>query len=137
MEFFGLTQYGFSNPVKDMIREDYKEPKSPNHQINSTKSFSEKIRELDCYIGTADGYAYGSNDRLNRMRRKYLWKPIGPNDIYKYPGTNSMNYGWWNYDSSLNPEENWFRPRITYSITTSEMSRFINNCLSIDKYFKL
>ncbi|XP_050306323.1 uncharacterized protein LOC126743329 [Anthonomus grandis grandis] len=144
MEFFGLTQYGFSNPIKDMMRDDYKEPKKPPEgeaeSEKMKKSFGEKIKELDCYIGTANGFAYGSSDRLLRMRRKYMWKPVGPFEMHKYPGVNSMNYGWWNYDPALTclpAEENWYRPRVTHSITTSEMSRFINYCLTMDKYFKM
>lgn len=52
---------------------------------------------------------------------------IGPTDMYKYPGANSMNCGWWYFDPELtkmSPEENWYRPRITNSIKTSEMSRY-------------
>lgn len=35
------------------------------------------MKELDCYLGPADGYAYGSYERLTRMRKKKLWKPVG------------------------------------------------------------
>ncbi|XP_030767333.1 uncharacterized protein LOC115891072 [Sitophilus oryzae] len=145
MEFFGLTSYGFSSPIKDMLREDYREPEKPdssNLEANSKdkRSFSEKIKEVDCYLGPADGYAYGSNDRLMKMRKKYIFKPVGPCDIYRYPGVNSMNHGWWQYDqdlAKLSKEDNWFEPRIRHSITTSEMSRFTNHCFSIDKYFRM
>ena len=60
MDFFGLTSYGFSSPIKDMVRDDYKEPEKPSADIDSnksdTRSFSEKIKELDCYLGCADGW---------------------------------------------------------------------------------
>ncbi|KAH1003860.1 uncharacterized protein LOC109534301 [Dendroctonus ponderosae] len=144
MDFFGLTQYGSSNPIKDMLRDDYQElQEPPTTYIDNEydhRTFAEKIKELDCYIGTADGYAYGSEDRLYRMRKKYLFKPVGPTNMFKHPGTNSMNYGWWNCDpelSKLSKEENWFKPRVVHSINTSEMSRFINYCLTIDKFFKM
>lgn len=30
MEFFGLTSYGISAPIKDMLRDDYTEPENPS-----------------------------------------------------------------------------------------------------------
>lgn len=35
------------------------------------------MTELDCYIGHADGFAYGSYDRLIRTRKKGIVKPVG------------------------------------------------------------
>ncbi|XP_076264653.1 uncharacterized protein LOC143198917 [Rhynchophorus ferrugineus] len=144
MEFFGLTSYGFSAPIKDMLRDDYTEPENPvsNKFVKMGKdehSFTEKMKELDCYLGEVDGFAYRSSDRLTRMRRKYLFKPVGPCDMYRYPGVNSMKYGWWNNDPdirNLSASDNWFMPK-RFNITTSEMSRFVNHCLKVDKSFKL
>ncbi|KAJ8927019.1 hypothetical protein NQ314_020582 [Rhamnusium bicolor] len=130
MEFFGLTSYGFSDPIKDMMRTDYKEPDKPPTNLledgDSGKNFCDRIKELDCYIGFTDGYAYKSWDRLSRMRTKYVFKPVGPYDMYRYSGATSMDYGWWQSDpvlaSTLNTE-NWYKPRVFNPITTSEMSR--------------
>lgn len=82
MEWFGLTIYGVPDPIKDIMRPDYVEPTVQPH-INeiiakgSKKTFSELIAELDVYLGTADGYAYRSYDRLLRMRNKGMFKPVG------------------------------------------------------------
>ncbi|CAH1183684.1 unnamed protein product [Phaedon cochleariae] len=139
MEFFGLTSYGSSSPIKDMMRSDYQEPEKPPQNILDVENkfgytLSERIKELDCYIGFTDGYAYRSWDRLTRMRRKSVLKPVGPTDMYKYPGINSMDYGWWNSDPDLSRD--WYKPRVFHSQMTSEMSRFYNHCLKVDKYFK-
>ncbi|CAG9763313.1 unnamed protein product [Ceutorhynchus assimilis] len=145
MEFFGLSQYGVTDPIRDILRDDYKEPTitigfgAPDQEITDNRHWSEKIRELDCYLGNADGYAYGSQDRLTRMRRKYMWKPVGPVDMYKYPGVNSMNFGWWHFDpelTKLTREQDWYKPRVRNSVVTSEMSRYVNHCLTVDKFFK-
>ncbi|KAG5875465.1 hypothetical protein JTB14_028840 [Gonioctena quinquepunctata] len=136
MEFFGN---GYSNPIKDMMRSDYKEPDTPPKNAfevenKSGQNFSERIKELDCYIGFTDGYAYRSWDRLTRMRTKYVWKPVGPTDMYRYAGATSMEHGWWISDPDLVGE--WYRPRTIRNITTSEISRYISHCLKVDKHYK-
>ncbi|KAJ8925439.1 hypothetical protein NQ315_009272 [Exocentrus adspersus] len=129
MEFFGLTSYGVSDPIKDMMRPDYQEPTSPSDNTltaSSDKSFCEKIKELDCYIGFTDGFAYRSWDRLTRMRKKYVFKPVGPYEMYLYPGANSMEYGWFHSDPSLDfpsSSDNWYKPRKTYPMIASDVSR--------------
>nr|CAI5818200.1 unnamed protein product [Callosobruchus analis] len=140
MEFFGLTSYGFSDPIKDMMRDDYTEPKSPPINILEVSDkkggdFFQSIKELDCYIGYADGYAYRSWERLQKMKRKYVVKPVGPVDMYKYPGVCSMQYGWWNSDPLL-AEDKWYLPREKHPMTTSEISRYVTHCLAVDKGFK-
>lgn len=73
MEFFGVTQNGVSNPIKDIMREDYKEPHAPVIKDKTKEiDYGEELRELDCYIGHADGYAYKSNERLRYMRKNML-----------------------------------------------------------------
>lgn len=137
MEFFGLTEYGVTSPIKDMVRPDYEEPQTlPKNLLKvedkSGQKFSERMKELDCYIGFADGFAYRSNNRMNQMRKKHVIKPFGSFDIYQYPGVTSMAYGWWLSDSSLT--DKWYKPRNKRPLTTSEMSRFTDHCLKIDKY---
>lgn len=76
MELFGLTSFGvyYIEPVK-----------SPKHLLEVENSgdqkFFETMKELDCYIGFTDGFAYKSNDR-SRMRKKYVIKCEGSFDMY-------------------------------------------------------
>lgn len=37
MEFFGLSKYGFSSPIKDMMRDDYVEPENPPRSNEENK----------------------------------------------------------------------------------------------------
>lgn len=99
------------------------------------------ITELDCYIGHADGFAYGSYDRLTRMRKKGIPKPagnkiiydativkvdpIGPNNMYKYPGSDAMKFGFWRDDPFI-VGQTWYKPAKFHPAKTSEMSKYEN-----------
>ncbi|XP_050501517.1 uncharacterized protein LOC126881336 [Diabrotica virgifera virgifera] len=139
MDFFGLTFYGSSDPFSDMVRADYIEPIAPpknplKAESKVKKSLSEKIKILDCYIGHADGYAYRSHERLEKMKRKYVRKPDGPIDMYNYPGTTAMEIGWWQTDTTLD-SETWHKEK-RYPSTKSELSRYVEICMKKDKAFR-
>lgn len=123
-----------------MMRPDYQEPeKIPKNLLEvedkSGQKFSERMKELDCYIGFADGFAYKSNDRMTRMKKKHVVKPFGSFDIFLNPGLTSMEYGWWMSDPYLKTDE-WFKPRIKRPLVNTEMSRYTDHCLKIDKNFR-
>ncbi|XP_065169066.1 uncharacterized protein [Atheta coriaria] len=107
MEWFGATRYGVQDPIKDMMKTDYLEPRKPKDLVkvyessDKTKPFATYIAELDVYLGQADGNAYKSYARLIKMRKKANFKPFGPADMYKYPGCASMEYGWFLSDPKL------------------------------------
>ncbi|KAK4884173.1 hypothetical protein RN001_000444 [Aquatica leii] len=106
MEFFGITMYGFPDPIKSLLRNDYKEPSKPisleeRMAKGSKQTLAEMLSELDVYIGSADGYTYNSHDRLSRMRIKYVRKPVGPTDMYRYAGTDAQNCGFWTDDPAI------------------------------------
>lgn len=52
----------------------------PDHNI---------IRIIDCYMGRVNGFAYGSMQRLIKMKRKGVIKPVGPVDQYRLPPATS------------------------------------------------
>ncbi|XP_057655472.1 uncharacterized protein LOC130893406 [Diorhabda carinulata] len=140
MDFFALTSYGFSSPIKDMIRPDYIEPQAPpknplDAETKIKQTLSERIKELDCYLGHADGYSYRSYERLSKSRRKYVIKPDGPIDMYNYPGTTLMQIGWWVTDPILK-ESDWQKTREFHPRPNSDLSRYIEICMKKDKAFK-
>lgn len=45
---------------------------------------------IDCYIGRVNGFAYGSSERFNKMKRKGVIKAVGPCDMYRLPPTSSI-----------------------------------------------
>lgn len=103
MEFFGITSYGASDPIKFYLKPEYKEPKYMpkisdvikegkiwvQYKIICLKQtywsiigkyqrpFTEAVRELDIYSGILDGYAYRSVHRLSKLKKKGFPKPIG------------------------------------------------------------
>ncbi|KAI4467087.1 sulfide:quinone oxidoreductase [Holotrichia oblita] len=92
--------------------------------------------QLDCYVGRVDGYAYHSNDRLHRMRKKGTFKPVGPLTMYKYPGCTSMDYGWWRLDPALK-DQTWYLSQTNYPQPVSEHTRFIDHQLKVYKVFRM
>ncbi|XP_045451012.1 uncharacterized protein LOC123659890 [Melitaea cinxia] len=122
MEFFGISLYGPQNYIKDILRDDYKEPTTEEDVNafmkkviqNSTmpkkveRPDVDKIRIIDCYIGRVNGFAYGSSQRFIKMKRKGVLKPVGPADMYRLPATSSIEYGWWQHDPAIN-ESSWYK----------------------------
>ncbi|KAG6447995.1 hypothetical protein O3G_MSEX005258 [Manduca sexta] len=86
-----------------MSKEDVK-PLLQNIQKYSTlpakieRPNADVIRVIDCYIGRVNGFAYGSKQRFIKMKRKGVIKPVGPCDMYRFPPTSSVEYGWWQHD---------------------------------------
>ncbi|GLV36311.1 uncharacterized protein CBL_08805 [Carabus blaptoides fortunei] len=134
MEFFGLTSYGASDPIKFYLKPDYKEAKTPPkisdviRERDYQRPFSEAVRELDIYSGILDGYAYRSVHRLSKLKKKGFPKPIGPSDTYKNPITQSMVHGWFLNDIELQ-DANWYKPYRYMPKPCSESSKFIEKAI--------
>lgn len=94
MEWFGLSLYGCPDPIKDMMRPDYKEPVDPptgtHHRQNFRSSYIPFWKfhpepevniilrpEFECNSGPPDGFAYNSHRRLIALRNKAIRKPVG------------------------------------------------------------
>ncbi|XP_022911841.1 uncharacterized protein [Onthophagus taurus] len=141
MDTYGVTIFGVTDPIKDMIRKDYVEPQVQGDLIEMEKQgklrkpFYEIISEIDCYVGKVDGYAYRSYDRLARMRKKGNFKPVGPLEMYNYAGCTSMQPGWWTGDPALEGEL-WWYPPYRYVKNVSEQTKFIDFALRVDKAFR-
>lgn len=86
---------------------------------------------MQSYNGDADGYAYGSHDRLITKRKRGIVKPVGTNDIYRYPDTDSMSIGWWKDDPCI-VNETWYKCAKRHPVPTA-----FNKALEINKYFML
>ncbi|XP_026764779.2 uncharacterized protein LOC113523098 [Galleria mellonella] len=115
MEFFGLTLYGPQNYIKDIMREEYQEPNNKDdvnplmRKIIMYSTMPKQIQRpdvdaislIDCYLGRVNGFAYGSIQRFITMKRKGVIKPAGPSDMYRFPPTTSMEFGWWQHDPEI------------------------------------
>lgn len=142
MEFFGISLYGYPDFIKELMRPDYKEPEDlaeplPDHMQGGHKpTYSELLTKLDCYLGHCNGYAYKSYDRLIKMRNKGIFKPVGPSDMYKYPGTRAMEFGFFLADPALCCETWHLRESDNYC-PQSDVHKFFKDALKIDKLFRL
>lgn len=85
------------------------------------------VKEIDIETGIMDGYSYGSKRRMDNQRKIGFHKPdgdkikninknlsklnfLGPIEMYKFPLTNNMDYGWWMGDEDLK-DDKWWLPR--------------------------
>ncbi|XP_063373705.1 uncharacterized protein LOC134661518 [Cydia amplana] len=150
MEFFGLTLYGPQNYIRDLIKEGYREPECKEQveplmqRIISQSTCPEKIqradvsviRLIDCYIGRVNGFAYGSAQRFNKMKRKGVIKPTGPADIYRIPPTTSVEIGWWQCDPAL-ANQTWHETNPRYPAPVSPTSLIYDQVRKNDKYARL
>ncbi|KAK2581798.1 hypothetical protein KPH14_002271 [Odynerus spinipes] len=131
---FGLTLTGYGNYFTEMLNDAYREPdKLPNIKEileerlrrNATKSFNEVYNKLDPILGTADGFSYASYERMYLQKKKGLWKPVGPTNIYRIPATEAQEIGFWTKDSLLS-DADWIKSRKNYGRRYSEISRTIH-----------
>lgn len=138
MDWFGSTLYGTgpTSPISDMMRPDYQEPSCDLSLEERTKISGGRTAVLDCYIERADGYSYGSHERLQMQRLRGLTKRVGPTDMYNYPGAASMEYGWFLQDPELE-NKTWYRPPKSFGLSMTEISKFLEFALQSDKFFKL
>ncbi|XP_043498812.1 uncharacterized protein LOC122522073 [Polistes fuscatus] len=139
MEIFGLTLTGYGNYFTETLRKDYREPVIlPNVKeileerlrCNKNLSFSEAYNKLDPILGTTDGFSYGSNKRMHLQRKKGLWKPVGPTDMYRIPITTAQDIGFWTEDSLLS-QANWTKSTINYGKRNNEITKYIAHVISI------
>ena len=110
---------------------DYEEPKKlPDFKTilearlarEPTRSFSEIYNTFDPNLKMGDGFSYGSYERLYRQKKKYLTKPVGPENIYYLAPTCGQEIGFWINDNSLR-EAAWMKHEKTFGTRRSEISK--------------
>ncbi|KAJ0181387.1 hypothetical protein K1T71_003472 [Dendrolimus kikuchii] len=150
MEFFGMTHYGPQNYIKDSMRTEYKEPiikeevkplveKVIVYSTLPTKIVRpdiDVIRVIDCYIGRVNGFAYGSTQRFIKMKRKGVIKPVGPCDMYRFPPTTSIEYGWWQHDTDL-LSKTWYKLEHRHPQPASPNTLILDKVRKNNKYATL
>ncbi|XP_018322029.1 uncharacterized protein LOC108734831 [Agrilus planipennis] len=141
MDWFGITCYGVADPIKDFMDPNYNEPVKMENVFEKLKRYPAGTRlndistDFDPYLGTCDGYAYGSFDRLDKMRKKGFLKPVGPLEMYRKSGTGQNDFGFFLKDTELMGKDWHYTKRL--SRINSEMTNFFNECLKSNKYFRM
>ncbi|KAB0803913.1 hypothetical protein PPYR_00883 [Photinus pyralis] len=141
MEWFGITMYGYPDPLKAYMRDDYVEPEvqpTVYEQLakGTKKQFADLLATIDVYIGRADGYSYKSIDRYKRMKRRGVPKPVAPNEMYSHPLTTAMETSFWTNDPELQ-DADWYKKRSYQPKPSTDIGRFVEAAKKIDKFFKL
>lgn len=87
MAFFGLTNYGVSDYFKFIKKPEYVEPeksldldgwiKKDGGKKTVFELISQLMYEVDMDRGQADGYAYKSRKRVDKLRELGYFKPDG------------------------------------------------------------
>ncbi|XP_059048973.1 uncharacterized protein LOC131844184 [Achroia grisella] len=148
MEFFGLTTYGPQNYIQDIMNKEYEEPSSKDEvkslmqKIIMYSTIPKQIQRpnidvfslIDCYLGRVNGFAYGSAQRFIKMKRKGVIKPAGPSDMYRFPPTTAMEFGWWQYDPELT---SWHHTHPRYPQPASPNTLILDKVRKNNKYATL
>ena len=77
---------------------------------------------LDPYLKVGDGFSYGSYERLDKQRKKCLFKPVGPTDIYRVAPTSGQEIGFWINDDSLK-DAKWMKHEKNFGSRRSDMTK--------------
>ncbi|KOB75669.1 Uncharacterized protein OBRU01_07462 [Operophtera brumata] len=148
MEFFGVTSYGPQNYIKDVMKAEYHEPINMEDAIRVLQNvekystlpkkviYYSLIRQIDCYLGRVNGFAYGSTQRFIKMKRKGVIKPVGPCDMFKVPPTTSFEYGWWQHDAALLSKD-WYRTTSRFPQQSSPNTLILDKVRKNNKYATL
>ncbi|XP_075264373.1 sperm microtubule inner protein 11-like [Convolutriloba macropyga] len=139
--FFNLTQVGFQNTIRERCKDVKEDPQPAQDQINikyksglpavAVTPANDKIKPtLDIHGGSFLVY--------DKLHMKHQRSPFDPNDLYREPQSNAMQYGWRIEKVPLESIEppNWHKGPHFPSVE-SEMTKFVKDMKLTDKNFTL
>lgn len=143
MSFFGITQLGFQNYVREHSTLAKSDPVRGTRQLGfvALPPLIEKNTKERGIIAIDQTSAYGhgnlgSINELTRMKTQHIRNPQEPTALYFYPPTTGSEPGWWTKDSPIHVKRPWTqvpkKPRIN-----SEMTRFVNTMALTNRQFTL
>ncbi|ESO96410.1 hypothetical protein LOTGIDRAFT_231784 [Lottia gigantea] len=143
MSFFGLTQLGYQNKVREGSAPAKADPIRGNRQLGflalpPLKNEQTKERSIVPENQTSS-YGPGPNGsyvEYTRMRNKHIRNPKVTYELYRFPVTTSHRYGWFNVDQPLKVREPWTHVPRKVQIN-SEMTRFVNEMSLTNREFSL
>ncbi|XP_076437216.1 sperm microtubule inner protein 11-like [Babylonia areolata] len=143
MSFFGITQLGFQNYVREHSVLAKEDPPRATQQlgfvalppIKDKNPPQRAIVPINQTSGYGPGHE-GSYVELTRMRTKHLRNPTAPQSLYFYPPTTNSEPGWWTKDRPLYEKRPWTHvPR--KPCINSEMTRFVDTMAMTNRQFTL
>lgn len=149
MAFFGLTQLGYQDAIREHMRDP---PKTPQHTyrsgeyrnasnkvnlppIENKKPAQASVIPTDQLSGYGAGHQ-GSHVEFVRLRKKHIRNPTDNAQTYRWPPVTSGQVGIWRKDEPLKQNEPWtYVPRHVHM--NSEMTRFVNQMSLTNREFSL
>ncbi|XP_061172950.1 sperm microtubule inner protein 11-like [Saccostrea echinata] len=143
MAFFGITQLGYQNTIREGTIQAKMDPIRSKTQIGfvALPPLKEKNppRRSIVPIDQVSGYGpgpQGSYGEYTRMRTKHIRNPKEPFEIYRFPLHTSREVGWWTKEAPLKKNQPWtYVPRHVH--VNSEMTRFVNEMSLTNREFTL
>ncbi|KAL5010424.1 hypothetical protein ScPMuIL_012729 [Solemya velum] len=143
MAFFGLSQLGYQNAIREGSAQAKLDPLRSKQQLGfvALPPLQDKnpprrsIVPIDQLSGYGPG-PQGSYVEYTRMRTKHIRNPSEPHQIFRYPLATSKNYGWWTVYNPLKTTQPWaYVPRRVK--INSEMTRFVDEMSLTNREFTL
>lgn len=143
MSFFGISQLGYQNTLREATIQAKMDPVRSKTQIGfvALPPLAEKNppRRSIVPIDQVSGYGpgpQGSHVEYTRMRTKHIRSPKEPFEIYRFPVQTSRQVGWWSKEEPLRRNQPWtYVPRHVH--VNSEMTRFVNEMSLTNREFTL
>lgn len=143
MAFFGLSQLGYQNTIREGTARAKADPQRAKTQLGfvALPPLQDKNppRRSIVPINQVSGYGpgpVGSYVEHTRMRTKHIRNPKEPIELYRIPLTTSSQLGWWRTDEPLRERQPWTYVKRNVSVN-SEMTRFVNEMSLTNREFTL
>ncbi|KAK3106412.1 hypothetical protein FSP39_019441 [Pinctada imbricata] len=143
MSFFGLTQLGYQNTIREGSAKAKMDPRRAKTQIGfvALPPLTDKNPPRRSIVPTDQVSGYGpgpdgSHVEHTRMRTKHIRIPKEPYEIYRFPLSTTQNVGWWTHKEPLKKNEPWTHVHRHVHIN-SEMTRFVNEMSLTNREFTL
>ncbi|KAH3703821.1 testis-expressed protein 49-like [Dreissena polymorpha] len=143
MSFFGLSQLGYQNAIREGSARAKADPQRSKTQLGFIAlpplTDSNPPRRSIVPVDQVSSYGPGPRDsyvEFTRMRTKHIRNPRETYQLYNYPVTNSHCYGWWTHKEPLRHNMPWAHVPRQVKIN-SEMTRFVDQMALTNREFTL
>lgn len=148
MAFFGITQLGYQDTIREHMNNPPKTPqqtfrsgdyRDPAKRINLPPIDDRKPMAASVCTDQFSGYGpgpEGSYKENTRLLNKHIRRPADVEDIYRYPVITSTQIAQWKRDEPLREKEPWTYVKRRIRVN-SEMTRFVNGMALTNREFSL
>ncbi|WAR06534.1 TEX49-like protein [Mya arenaria] len=143
MAFFGISQLGYQNTIREGSARSKMDPVRSKTQLgfiafpplvdkNPPQRSIVPVNQVSAYgPGPQDSYV-----EFTRMRTKHIRTPKETYQLYNYPVTTSQGCGWWSKNDPLKKNMPWAHVPRKVKIN-SEMTKFVDQMALTNREFTL